>query len=220
MHSADSTGSRGRVPTQRIDLEVSPEFVFHAGQYLGIRLDGLDDMMMSIASAPHRLPNLELHYRPTPGDAQSEALDRLLRDDTQLHLSGPYGDVRVSRDEDCLLIAGGTGASQAFAIARDRAHRAVAGRTDVLWCADTKHDLYAVDELQALATLTTVVDDQRRAANAGLQWLRTHAGVMRDANVVICGSPGFVYAVHDVLLEVGFAPSALQADVYSYAPRA
>lgn len=205
---------------QRIELELAGPFDHHAGQYLGISLAGEPDLLMSIASPPQWLPRVELHYQPTPGDPQSQALDTLLLAAADLYLSPPMGEVCAPLDDRlCLLIAGGSGASQAFAIARDRAHHQRQSHTHVLWCVDDDAQLYAVQELQGLAQLKVVVDDQRSAANEGLMWLKDQHHRYRGAHIIICGSPAFVYAVSDVLLGLGFSREQLQADAYSYAPR-
>ena len=110
-------------PVQRIVVEVPHDYNFEAGQYLCIEADGIA-VPLSIASAPERLPELELHYRSTPGLREAEAVDELLTG-SQLPLSPAQGDVRCGAPrEPLLIIAGGSGAAQAFACAEHRAaHR-------------------------------------------------------------------------------------------------
>ena len=120
-----------------------------------------------------------------------------------------------------LLIAGGSGAAQAFSCAEQRAAQQAAP-TSVLWCADFADDLYETQRLSAYVDghLQICVDDRRTEENEGLMWLREHCADYRGQGVIICGSPGFVYAVTDVLLAQDFDAQSLQADVYAYAPRA
>ncbi len=116
------------------------------------------------------------------------------------------------------MIAGGTGASVAFSIAHQRLPSSEP--TTVLWCADQDSEIYASEELAQMVTeLNVRVDNRRTEKNTGLMWLANNAHPEHHQHVIISGSPGFVYAVTDLLMEKGFVPSALQSDVYEYAPR-
>ena len=67
--------------------------------------------------------------------------------------------------------------------------------------------------------LTTIIDAEQHRANKPLKWIAENCGNFRNSKVIICGAPGFVYAVTDLLLEHEFCQADLMADVYSYAPR-
>lgn len=204
---------------QRITLQVHGEYSFSAGQYLTVHSDDID-IPMSIASAPHRLPELELHYRSTPGAPEAQAMDALLSG-SQLQLSAAQGQVNCAPpDQPLLLIAGGSGAAQAFSCAEHRAQHPDSDTT-VLWCADHVDDLYETERLAGYVNgqLQVCIDDRRTEANEGLSWLGEHSAAFHQHNVIICGSPGFVYAVTDLLAAQGISGAALQSDVYAYAPR-
>ena len=116
------------------------------------------------------------------------------------------------------MIAGGTGASVAFSIGHQRLPSSEP--TTVLWCAAQNSEIYASEELAQLVTeLKVVVDKRQTEKNAGLAWLAKNAHPEHHQHVIISGSPGFVYAVTDLLMGKGFMPSTLQSDVYEYAPR-
>ena len=206
-------------PVQRITLHVNGAYPFSAGQYLTVQGENVN-IPLSIASAPHRLPELELHYRSTPGAPEAEAMDMLLSG-SQLQLCAAQGDVRCGpAHQPLLLIAGGSGAAQAFSCAESRGQLADADTT-VLWCADHADDVYDTERLAGYVNgqLQVCIDDQRTEENEGLRWLREHHTAFRQHNVIICGSPGFVYTVTDLLSAQGFSREALQSDVYAYAPR-
>ena len=213
-------------PVQRILLEIAPgpacAYSFEAGQYL--QIIGPDNTLipMSIASAPQRLPELELHYRSTPGLPEAALMDALLSEGESLNITSATGEVRSGAvGQPLLIIAGGSGAAQAFSCIEHRDSTTQAAPTTLLWCADHPEDVYATAALSRYASLALkiCIDDKRTADNEGLTWLRVHADDYRDAYVLIAGSPGFVYAATDVLLEAGFKDSQLHADVYAYAPR-
>jgi len=206
---------------QRIRLTVDRNYRFLAGQYLVVHGPGGVDIPLSIASAPEQLPQLQLHYRSTPGLAEAQAMDEALTEPA-LQVSGAAGDVICPpQDVPLLLIAGGNGAAQAFSCARHRAAQKARAPTTILWCADYQQNLYDTDELAQLPNITlhTVIDDRRTKHNEALMWLARHAGAFADAHIILAGGPGFVYAATDVLTAQGVNESQLAADAYNYAPR-
>ena len=212
--------SRFEGPVQRLRLGIEGPYHFVTGQYLSIEHPDGTQVPLSIASTPDELPELELHYRSTPGDAAAAKVDEML-DTGYLTVSLPAGRVLCPEDAGMLLlIAGGVGASQAIACARHRAHRDDCGISHVVWCADNDSDIYAADTLTELpeTSLDVVVDPRRTAANLGLSHVANldHAAY---SHIILCGSPPFVYAMTDVLEGAGVNPSRLAADVYDYAPR-
>ena len=79
---------------------------------------------MSIASAPERLPQVELHFRGMPGVPEAQLMAEILDGAPDVHIEGPHGAVCVDGpiDEDLLLIAGGSGIAQCRAIVTHLRH--------------------------------------------------------------------------------------------------
>ncbi len=211
--------------TQIVTLDVEPGYQFRAGQYLNVITPEGFDVPLSIASSPTRLPVLELHYRSTPDLSEAAALDNALAG-TSLRISAAEGDVRAGAPHQrVLIVAGGTGAAQAFSCAEYRHATRAGGDATIVWCADDEDQLYETERLASYGvTLHTIVDDRRTAENEGLAWLREHGGHFAasgddDAYVLLAGGPPFVYAALDVLLETGIRQAQCHADVFSYAPR-
>ncbi len=181
-------------------------------------------MPLSIASAPQRLPEIELHYRSTPGSEQAGALDALLAAASSLQLRGPFGDVKVEpqASQPLLLVAGGTGASQALSIVETLSLSGATAPVTLLACADSEADFYFRNRLASTPhpRLQThlVVDKRRNADNAGLGWLRARAPSETE-RIILCGSPAFVYAAADALTAGGCEEAQLESDVFAYAPR-
>ncbi len=206
--------------TRIITLKLPSNYSFKAGQYLHV-ITPNGNVPLSIASSPHRLPIAELHYRSTPGLPEAMALDKVLQT-PQLQVSEPAGEVQADTVTGPLLVvAGGTGAAQAFALAEYRSTQPDPGACTILWCADSPQDVYEVNRLSAYANsqLVVKVDNQRTPQNEGMVWLKQNAATFGTAAVILCGSPSFVYAATDVLLDAGLSEHQCQADVYSYAPR-
>ena len=205
---------------QRIQLDTGNDVTFSAGQYLVARHPDGTEIPLTIASSPHSLPLLELHYRSTPGDPLAQAFDELLQQQ-RISFSAPQGHVHRPETGHLLIVVGGTGASTAFCLGRYRADIDCKDLTTILWCADTDEDLYETQGLSELAntSLTTVVDKHRDDTNDGLRWLTNNADPKQHRTVVLAGSPGFVYAATDALLALDFSQNQLSSDVYDYAPR-
>ncbi len=205
-----------------ITLTLSSAFPFFAGQYLNVVHPGGVRIPMSIASAPDRLPTLELHYRPLPGVAEAALMNELLDGSRDLSIEGPYGDVRFDGpyDDDLLLIAGGSGISQCRAIIDHLRERKQTHRVRLVWSVTQADQLYCDAELRAFARWLDYVAlvDAPNSENAAIVWLRT-AELPQSGRIVVSGGPGFVYAVVDVLRALGVGSAVIESDVFSYAPR-
>lgn len=211
---------RTGTPIQRITLRLVDDYSFVAGQYLQVHGPGSSLIPMSIASAPQRLPELELHYRSTPGVAEAVIMDALLEGEA-LDITAPAGNATAGPlDQPLFIIAGGSGAAQAFSCAEDRGARVGSAPTAILWCADNIAEIYNTETLQSFSNvqLQVCIDDRRGPENDGMTWLRANASKHLGGRVILAGGPGFVYAATDILLELGYLQRDLYADVYDYAP--
>lgn len=154
-------------------------------------------------------------------------MDRLLNAAGSLEIRGPSGDVtlQLPLPAPALIAAGGTGIAQAMSFIDAFRDAAPGAHVSVLWCADREQDFYLQKELESLDApwldTTLLADPERSTGNRGLRWLTDNAARFRDrtSQVVLAGSPGFVYAARDVLLAAGIDQNQLQSDVFSYAPR-
>ncbi len=211
----------GGDPVQRILLHLREPYTFRAGQYLQVQAPDGTQIPLSIASAPTRLPELELHYRSTPASPEAQIMDVLLTGST-LTVTRAVGDVRCGAPNQALfIVAGGSGIAQAFSCAEYRHATKAPAPATILWCADQPGDIYQIELLQSYGPvdLHVITDDRRTADNEGMVWLAQHCRNYSQAYVVLAGGPGFVYAATDVLLAAGFKSDQLHADVYAYAPR-
>ena len=213
---------------QKLVLRVSADFHFLAGQYLQIAHPSGVLIPLSIASAPHRLPELTLHYQSSVApDAVlvDQILDAHSRGESEIDIHGPFGDVVLddTPDEPLLLIAGGTGAAQSAGYVDQMLKTPPIHDVRLLVCAETESDLYLkpwLEDLNLPWLKTVFIADARRTGdNRSLVWLRQQAKMLVDQRIILSGSPGFVYAATDALTTSGISESALESDVFSYAPR-
>jgi NAD(P)H-flavin reductase len=221
-------------PVQRLRLRAPPGFRFAPGQYLVVEHEA-GQIPLSIASAPWRLPELYVYYRSTPGLEQARWMDELLARGGDLTITGPAGDVflELPLGEPLLLVCGGTGGAQALGMLDALTQAPPDHPVGLLWCADDPDGLapartLRVDPPRWLRS-EFVIDASRGADNRGLERLRNQAPDFEELlgsgdsavqpRIVLSGSPGFVYAVTDVLMAAGVSPDQMRSDGYAYAPR-
>ena len=216
-----------------IDLLLGgPSPSFQPGQYLLVVDPGGPPIAFSIASPPAALPRIALHYRPTPGSDDALRMDRLLKEGEKLTLDLPHGDCGVSHPllRPLVLIAGGTGISQARSIVHALAHEAAAS-IHLYWGGASADALYARGEFDELAART------RRFAwtgaverpTTGLRTGKVAEVVAEDVaagqldlggcDVLLCGGPPMVWGTVSALRRIGLAEAQTRSDVFAYAPR-
>ncbi len=185
---------------------------FAAGQYLTVVHPGGTAIPFSIASPPEWLPRIQLHYKPTSGHPHSVLMAEL-EDAPELEIELPFGDVRVDSGsaQPLLLLCEETGFSQAASVIRHFAARRSGRVVRVGWSSPSA-DFYLADELAGYvpdAVLTVDPDLGARLTDL----------LVGGEEVILSGSPSWVYHHHDALLAHGVAASDIHSDVFSYAPR-
>ncbi len=220
--------------TQRILLELdSGACDFTAGQYVSVRAPDGSTIPFTVASAPARLPQLELHYYPLAGSAAAAAMDTLLGTQQRLSLDGVGGDVAVGYplQRPLTFIVAGTGAAQAQAIieqlavesTRDDRKAERAQSVALFWHVNTPDAMYCHERFEMFAqhpwcSYEPVINEVS-TDDAASNWLGRRAVQITGADVILCGSPDFVYRMADAIVQLDLAPASVRADAFSYAPR-
>jgi len=200
---------------------------YHAGQYLLLQRDGGEWSAFSLASAPHKGRDLELHIL-TREDSARQLLAQLRR--TRLaRVQMPFGDTHLAElpDGPLVLLAAGTGMAQMHSLIE---HCRATGFTHPLhlyWGVRQPDDFYQLDSWQAwegqagLHLHKVVSDTCGWEGRCGM----LHEVVCQDfvdlksLHVYASGSPGMVYGTLDALVEAGMDAHQMRADVFAYAPR-
>ena len=166
-------------------------------------------------------------------------MDALLEFRNDLDIAGPSGSIRLEAPlpGPLVIVSGGTGGAQAWSLIDTLTKAPPDWPMGFLWCADDEPSLYLGDELQAMRLpwlhFEFVVDASRSADNRSMARLRELAPgfssllgpIAGNGNdipkpqLLLAGSPGFVYAATDVLLSAGVQTEQMRSDVYGYAPR-
>jgi len=143
-------------------------------------------------------------------------------DSAELKLDGPHGNVTVEgpTPEALWLIAGGTGIAQCYCIVDHLNRVAQSEPVHLLWSVTNAAQLYCDSQLRASASWLSYqpLVDVPGSSNAAAAWLRKTDAAVRG-RVILSGSPGFVYAVDDVLRKIAVPGTSVESDVFSYAQR-
>jgi CDP-4-dehydro-6-deoxyglucose reductase, E3 len=221
--------------TRRIRLRLdaargADRFRFLAGQYLQVIAADGTAIPFSIASSPTRLPTIELHYYPVADSDAAAAMNRLLRDEPQLLLDGPYGDIAFvgPSPKPLVLIVAGTGAAQAHSIVEFFCDEDQCAPVALFWHVAESVSLYCHDDFIRFSRkpwftyrpLAGVLSGNTSDANDDVRtWLVSERDRLESTDVILCGSPDFVYRLADALSELQFDSARIRSDVFSHAPR-
>jgi CDP-4-dehydro-6-deoxyglucose reductase, E3 len=216
--------------TRRVFLRLDSSSLldFTAGQYLQVLTTEGAGIPFSMASSPVRLPAIELHFRPMPGSPEAASMLRLLGG-THLQIEGPFGEVAIAGPtaRPLVLIVAGTGAAQAFSIVEFlygvNQHLPVSlfwhvGDANGLYCHDDFARFAARPWLHYQPLLGCGIVASQGAPGAST-WLEAEHAAIGGADVILCGSPEFVYGQVDAIAARALRPSSIQSDVFAYAPR-
>jgi NAD(P)H-flavin reductase len=208
-----------------LESPASDAFRFAAGQYVRVVTPDGRAIPFSVASAPERLPEIEIHFRPLPGSDDAKAMLALVENARTFEIEGPFGDVFVAGPTatPLRLIAGGTGIAQCLAIVDHLERVGQREPVHLVWSVSAPAHAYAQDILESVARRERwfrfeIAIDVPGEANGAVATLRRD-GVPAEPEVILAGSPPFVYAVCDSIDAQGGAPGRLRSDVFDYAPR-
>ncbi len=170
-------------------LPAAESFDFAPGQYIDILLPGGRRRSFSIASPPHDSRPLELHVRRVPG---GELTERLFAEDaggTLLSMEGPLGQfVYRHTQAPMLLVAGGTGLAPLKSIIRHVIENALEREMILYWGVRGERDLYAHEELDALARRARNFQYQAILSEPGAAWTGrrgwVHEAVLNDIDAL------------------------------------
>ncbi|HIF9423050.1 TPA: NAD(P)H-flavin reductase [Photobacterium damselae] len=143
--------------TYKILLKPELPVEFKAGQYLLAVMGEKDKRPFSIASSPCRDGELELHIGAAEHNAYAlevvDAMKAALEQGEAISIEAPHGEawLRADSDKPLLLVAGGTGFSYVRSILDNCLSRGFTQPIFIYWGGRDICQLYANDELQALA---------------------------------------------------------------------
>jgi len=210
----------------RLRLPIGRRAMFQAGQYLRVLLADGDSRNYSMANAPHRNDELELHIRHVPGGKFSEGLLAGFSIGSVLDVELPYGEFTLNdKDEQAILIATGTGFAPMKSFIEHNIRWGAVRPLHLYWGANTEADLYMQDLPRAWAQrhawfkFTPVISSPSGAWSGRVGFV--HAAVRQDYSdmsgleVYACGASVMIDAAHrDFTATAGLRNDAFFSDAF------
>lgn len=200
---------------------------YHAGQYLLLERQDGQQSAFSLASAPHRGRELELHILAREASAQSLINELKTQPVVKVHL--PFGDTHLAQipDQPLVLVAAGTGMAQMHSLLEHLRAQQHSMPVHLYWGARTADDFYQVKAWADWQQLThvhlhqVVSDDDNWAGRKGFLYeaILEDFPSLNGLSFYVSGSPAMVYGTLDALVAKELEPSQMHSDVFAYAPR-
>ncbi|MBD8513376.1 NAD(P)H-flavin reductase [Photobacterium sp. CAU 1568] len=219
--------------TYRILLQPKQQVDFKAGQYLLAVMGEKDKRAFSIASSPCRSGELELHIGAADHNPYAmevvEAMRQAMEGGRAFDVEAPLGDawLREDSNQPLLLIAGGTGFSYVRSLLDNCLSRGMKQPIFVYWGGRDECQLYAHDELVALAakhanlTYVPVVESappawQGKVGNV-LEAVNDDFVSLSSYDIYICGRFEMAGAAREQFTaEKGADRERMYADAYAF----
>ncbi len=217
--------------TLGLSIAVTPDFEFHAGQFINLqRPDGLT-RSYSIANIPDSSHTLELHIRQLANGRFSNWVQQELKVGDSIAVSEAQGHCFYlpERVEQGLLLVGtGTGLAPLLGILTDALKQQHTGPIYLFHGSHTLEDLYLIEKLQQLAAqfsnLQYTPCISGTPAPAGFAEGRAHEVALRTVpnlknwRVYLCGHPEMVNQMKMQSFLKGAASGDIYADAFFAAP--
>lgn len=221
-----------------VTLTLDEALAFDAGQYLDLSIDGIVEKARSysFANAPNNIGKAQsvatVHIRHVPGGQFTDWLHAQDRSNTRVKVHGPFGQFGLQPgNEPMICIAGGSGMAPIKAILEAMRDQKIARDVTYFFGARTQADLYALDDMAALAKhwptkfeFVPVLSEEPADSDwAGLRGLVTeplaeHAKLLgpqlASNQAYLCGPPPMLDAAMDILQACGLAKSAMFFDKF------
>jgi NAD(P)H-flavin reductase/ferredoxin len=227
----------GRVVGQRklthdithLRIQLDEPMPYKAGQFANLGIEGLDGVVRSYSfAAPARSDGqVSFFVREVPGGRFSsvvhghDLLGRCVRVD------GPSGDFWMRPSEaPLMLVAGGSGLAPILAILQEALSSGVARSVTLLFGAREARDLYALEEIEAIARqwqgafrfVPVLLDAAGEATGAGERGLVTEKipGLLEPgSHALLCGPPAMIDGAIALLREQGVPRERIHFDRFT-----
>ncbi len=217
----------------RIELLEPDVIEFSAGQYAQLESQeyrGRDAVMRaySLSSVPSDRNHVEFMIRLVPNGICSTWVFEHLRERQEVWLSGPYGEFRLrSTGAPILFIAGGSGMAPIWSMLRDMKEKGINRKARYFFGAQTRRDLFLVDELRQLEkempdfsyipALSNEPEESGWTGEKGLitEVVERHVPDASEHEAYLCGSPGMIDACVRVLRKTGIREDRIYFDKFA-----
>lgn len=205
------TGSEYRTITLSTE-----NYIFSCGQYLDLIHSSGKKIPLSIASTPRALPNLRLVFKPESNNPDSQLLEKLIQEKV-VKGSSAKGKVRYPENKNnLLLIAKGTGISQALGILEHSKETQAKKNITLLWVNQKTEEATVKDCFDVSSPNVDFhgLDEKELSA-----WIGQNTLWIKNANCIATGDPEFVYLTKNEIDRNHISLSSFQSDVLEYVPQ-
>lgn len=223
----------------RLVVQLDESLSYKAGQFADISIDSLRDASLhgvsfrgvsrsySFATAPQPNSRVTFFVRKVPGGVFSSLINDANVMGHQVRVEGPLGHFWLrAADTPLLLVAGGSGLAPILAILQEAVLRQNTRPVTLLFGARTQRDLYALDEINAVAAqwlapfrFVPVLSHEESGSDwqgeRGLVTEKIPAWIEAGAHAYLCGPPGMIDSAVSVLLDEGIAREHIHADRFT-----
>jgi len=201
----------------RLDVQLERPLPYRAGQFASVSIDRLEGTARSYSfAAPWRDDGrVSFFVRKVPGGRFSSLVNDNDVVGASVQVAGPSGDfwMRAS-DAPLILVAGGSGLAPILAILQEALAAGVGRSITMLFGAREARDLYAVDEIEAIArrwrgpfrfvpVLSAAGDDAKWTGERGLVTDKIASLLEPGSHALLCGPPAMIDSAVARLLEQG-----------------
>ena len=213
----------------RLRVLLDEALPYKSGQFALISIEGLPGVERSYSFATPARDDGQVSFlvRKVPGGQLSSLVNDRDVCGRSVVVDGPYGDFWLRPDgAPLLLVAGGSGLAPILAILREAAATGVARSATLVFGARAQRDLYALDELDAIArqwrgsfrfvpVLSDAVEDATWTGARGLVSEHLPALLEPDAHAYLCGPAPMIDAAIERLTSAGVPRAQVHFDKFT-----
>lgn len=210
-------------------IQLDDSLRYKPGQFAELSLQSLPGLSRSYSFATAVRPDSQISFfvRQVPGGVFTTHVHKHVAVGERVTVNGPRGDFWLRPDTaPLLLIAGGSGLAPILSLLEDARERAVSRPVTLLFGARSQDDLYALDNIRALAAewparfdFIPVLSDEPEgsgwAGERGYVTTRLNERTTPDCHAYLCGPPAMIDAAAVLLQEQGVAREHIHADRFT-----
>lgn len=213
----------------QLRIQLDETLDYKAGQFANISLASLSELSRSYSFASPVQPDsqVRLFVRKVAGGALSTLINERNVLGLPVSVDGPHGDFWLRpADAPLMLVAGGSGLAPVLALLQDAAAKDSERPVTLLFGAQQQRDLYALDEIEALANrwrgeftfmpvLSAARGDATWTGDRGIVSDKIAGLLVPGSHAYLCGPPPMVDACSATLLLCGVASGHIYADRFT-----
>lgn len=237
LSRASARGVAGRIVEQtkvthditRLTVQLEQPIPYKAGQFANISIEGLSGVVRSysFAAPSHRDARVTFFIRKIAGGPMSSLVNDTDLVGRTVRVDGPSGEFWLrSSDAPLLFVAGGSGLAPILAILKAALAAGVTRSATLLFGARTANDLYALDEIEAIAkawrgefrfvpVLSATDDDTSWTGERGLVTEKIPELLEPGAHAYLCGPPAMIDGAIELLRHRGVAREHIHFDRFT-----